>query len=126
MLVHKTIANYGSCFAKDMAAMTSGENHSSAANLACARPIQLGVDRDRKSEIFPPRSKCDHLSSGRYVFVKLLTTLFFLLGPDLVFSAFPAALAQLPVPQVWAVLFMFMLIMLGLDSQVNGNQMRLG
>ena len=51
---------------------------------------------------------------------------FLLLGPDLVFSAFPAALAQLPVPQVWAVLFMFMLIMLGLDSQVNGNQMRLG
>ncbi|KAK2570433.1 Sodium- and chloride-dependent GABA transporter 1 [Acropora cervicornis] len=38
-------------------------------------------------------------------------------SPDLVFSAFPAALAQLPVPQVWAVLFMFMLIMLGLDSQ---------
>ena len=48
---------------------------------------------------------------------------FLLLGPDLVFIAFPAALAQLPVPQVWAVLFMFMLIMLGLDSQVNGNQL---
>lgn len=38
-------------------------------------------------------------------------------GPDLVFIALPAALAQLPVPQVWAVLFMFMLIMLGLDTQ---------
>ncbi|XP_015773091.1 PREDICTED: sodium- and chloride-dependent GABA transporter 1-like [Acropora digitifera] len=47
-------------------------------------------------------------------------------GPDLVFIALPAALAQLPVPQVWAVLFMFMLIMLGLDTQVNGNQLGLG
>ena len=84
------------------------------------------VDRNRKNKLFPPGSKCDHLSSGRYVFAKLLNILFVVVGPDLVFSAFPAALAQLPVPQVWAVLFMFMLIMLGLDSQVNGNQLRLG
>lgn len=39
-------------------------------------------------------------------------------GPGLVFIVYPAALATLPKPHVWAVIFFLMLITLGLDSQV--------
>eukprot|EP00112_Aurelia_sp_Birch-Aquarium-sp1_P018184 Seg4302.1 transcript_id=Seg4302.1/GoldUCD/mRNA.D3Y31 product="Sodium-dependent dopamine transporter" protein_id=Seg4302.1/GoldUCD/D3Y31 len=38
-------------------------------------------------------------------------------GPGLVFIVYPAALATLPKPHVWAVIFFLMLITLGLDSQ---------
>ncbi|KAK7082302.1 hypothetical protein SK128_004895 [Halocaridina rubra] len=38
-------------------------------------------------------------------------------GPGLVFMVYPQALAKMPYGAIWAVLFFFMLLVLGLDSQ---------
>lgn len=40
-------------------------------------------------------------------------------GPGLIFVVYPQALAKMPIGQMWAVLFFFMLLCLGLNSQVN-------
>ncbi len=40
-------------------------------------------------------------------------------GPGLIFVVYPQAMAKMPIGQMWAVLFFFMLLCLGLNSQVK-------
>ena len=47
-----------------------------------------------------------------------LLYLFMFEGPGLVFVIYPEAFTTMPVPQLFAAVFFFMLINLGIDSQV--------
>ncbi|XP_052471795.1 sodium- and chloride-dependent GABA transporter 2-like [Carassius gibelio] len=43
-------------------------------------------------------------------------------GPGLAFIAYPQAVAMMPLPQLWAVCFFIMIILLGLDTQFVGTE----
>ena len=49
-----------------------------------------------------------------YFYFRLIFT-----GPGLVFIAYPEGIARMPYPPIWAFLFFFMLLSLGMSSQVS-------
>lgn len=45
----------------------------------------------------------------------------FFSGTGLAFIVYPEAISQMPAPTVWAILFFFMMLIIGFSSQVRNN-----
>lgn len=54
-----------------------------------------------------------------YVLVLYKKIAFSHTGPGLAFIAYPRAVAMMPLPQLWAICFFIMVILLGADTQVR-------
>lgn len=59
------------------------------------------------------------------VFIMQKMKRYSVIGPGLIFVVYPQAISKMPLAQMWAVLFFFMLLCLGLNSQVSGNLLRI-
>lgn len=49
----------------------------------------------------------------------LTKNLYFLPGTGLAFIVYPEAISQMPAPTVWAILFFFMMLIIGFSSEVR-------
>ena len=58
------------------------------------------------------------MASSTFCLGKHINVSFSPAGPGLAFIVYPQAVALMPVPQLWAVCFFVMIILLGLDSEV--------
>ena len=47
-------------------------------------------------------------------------------GPGLAFIAYPTAVAEMPLPQLWAAAFFFMMVLLAIDSEFGSIEACVG
>jgi SNF family Na+-dependent transporter len=70
------------------------------------------VSKKTIEQVIEDKGQC----TGRPSFERLLQKI---LGSELVFIVYPHTIALMNWPQLWAILFFFMLITLGIDSTVS-------
>uniref|UniRef100_A0A915IXZ4 Transporter n=1 Tax=Romanomermis culicivorax TaxID=13658 RepID=A0A915IXZ4_ROMCU len=57
------------------------------------------------------------LSSVQCIYLRSIFEITFFLGPSLFFITYPEIVTKLPLSQVWSVLFFFMVVIVGLDTE---------